>query len=344
VRMWPMPGLQLTCRGRNRRRRKLAHFDRVEWRIIPDPTTATAALQSGEVDWYEVVEPDLVPLLRRNADIRLAPQNPTGYNGALRFNHLHPPFDNVRVRRAVTMGVRQTDYMQVATGGDMNAYRTCRSMFPCGSYYGSDFATDAMQGDINKARAMLAASGYNGEKAVIINPTDLPSVGQMGNVTYDLLRRMRMNVEMAASDWGTVVKRRMSRQPVEEGGWSIFHTYGPSNTRWTPIEHKMIRGLGATAFPGWHRDDVMEAMTRRYVEAPTRAERDAIVHDIQARAFEMVPFCAARDLPGLDGISCQPDGGHLVQCSVFLECSGAGVSWGGRTAAARGRTMAGTSS
>jgi peptide/nickel transport system substrate-binding protein len=233
--------------------RKLAHFDRVEWRIIPDPTTATAALQSGEVDWYEVVEPDLVPLLRRNADIRLAPQNPTGYNGALRFNHLHPPFDNVRVRRAVTMGVRQTDYMQVATGGDMNAYRTCRSMFPCGSYYGSDFATDAMQGDINKARAMLAASGYNGEKAVIINPTDLPSVGQMGNVTYDLLRRMRMNVEMAASDWGTVVKRRMSRQPVEEGGWSIFHTYGPSNTRWTPIEHSMIRGLGATAIQACKR-------------------------------------------------------------------------------------------
>lgn len=269
---------------------KVAHFDRVEWQIIPDSTTATAALQRGEVDWYELVEPDLVPLLRRNADIRLAPQNPTGYNGTLRFNHLHPPFDNVKVRRAVMMGVRQTDYMQSLTGGDVSAYQTCRSMFPCGSYYGTDFPTDAMQGDIDKARAMLLASGYNGEKAVIISPTDLPSVGPQGEVTYDLLRRMGMNAELAASDWGTVIQRRNSREPVEKGGWSIFHTYAPSNIRYTPVEHSMIRGLGATGFPGWYKDDAMEAMTRSFVEASTQAERDAIVHDIQARAFETVPF------------------------------------------------------
>jgi peptide/nickel transport system substrate-binding protein len=269
---------------------KVAHFDRVEWQIIPDSTTASAALQRGEVDWYEVVEPDLVPLLRRNADIRLVPQNPTGYNGTLRFNHLHPPFDNVKARKAVMMGVRQTDYMQAVTGGDASAYQTCRSMFPCGSYYGADFPTDTMQGDIDKARAMLAASGYNGEKAVIINPTDLPPVGLQGEVTYDLLRRMGMNAELAASDWGTVIQRRNSRESVEKGGWSIFHTYAPSNVRWTPVEHSMIRGLGATGFPGWYKDDAMEAMTRRYIEASTQAERDVIVHDIQARAFEMVPF------------------------------------------------------
>jgi peptide/nickel transport system substrate-binding protein len=269
---------------------KVAHFDRVEWHIIQDPTAATAALRNGEIDWYEVVEPDLVPLLRRNSDIRIAPQNPTGYNGTLRFNHLHPPFDNVKVRRAVMMGVRQTDYMEATTGGDVSAYQTCRSMFPCGSYYGADFPTDAMQGDVGKARAMLAVSGYNDEKAVIINPTDLPSVGQMGNVTYDLLRRMNMNVEMAASDWGTVVMRRNSREPVGKGGWSIFHTYAPSIIRDTPVEHSMIRGLGKTGFPGWYRDDEMEAMARRFVEALTQAERDTIVRDVQARAFETVPF------------------------------------------------------
>jgi peptide/nickel transport system substrate-binding protein len=52
----------------------------------------------------------------------------------------------------------------------------------------------------------------------------------------------------------------------------------------------MIRGQGATGFPGWYGDDLMEAMTRRYIEALSQAERDAIVHDVQARAFEMVPF------------------------------------------------------
>lgn len=41
---------------------KVAHFDRIEWKIIPD--AAAAALQSGEVDWYEHVQPDQAPMLR----------------------------------------------------------------------------------------------------------------------------------------------------------------------------------------------------------------------------------------------------------------------------------------
>lgn len=46
---------------------KIAHFDRVEWRIIQDPATASAALQRGEVDWWLTVdfgfgaEPDAGP-------------------------------------------------------------------------------------------------------------------------------------------------------------------------------------------------------------------------------------------------------------------------------------------
>ena len=52
---------------------KLANFERIEWKIIPDASTASAALQNGEVDWYEQAQADLVPLLKRNAEIIIAP-------------------------------------------------------------------------------------------------------------------------------------------------------------------------------------------------------------------------------------------------------------------------------
>jgi peptide/nickel transport system substrate-binding protein len=269
---------------------KVTHFDRIEWRIIPDSATAAAALQSGEVDWYEQVQPDLVPLLRANADIHIGSHNPTGYNGALRFNHLHPPFDNVLARRAVLMGINQADHMDSVTGGDHAAYQTCKSVFPCGSRYGQDIGATAMQGDVDKARAMLAASGYNGEKVVILNPTDLTTVGPLGDVTFGLLRQMGMNVEMVATDWGSVAMRRVSREPVEKGGWSILHTWAPSTIRFTPVEHSQIRGQGAAGWFGWYKDDTMENLTRKFVEAPTAAERDAVVLAIHQRAFEMVPY------------------------------------------------------
>ena len=106
---------------------KIAHFQRIEWKIIPDSATASAALQSGEVDWYEQAQADLVPLLRRNADIVIAPSNPQGYIGGLRFNHLHPPFNDVRLRRAVLAAVNQEDYMRAIMGEDHSAWRICRS-------------------------------------------------------------------------------------------------------------------------------------------------------------------------------------------------------------------------
>jgi peptide/nickel transport system substrate-binding protein len=54
-------------------------LDRIEWITIPDPATAAAALQSGEVDWVEIVIPDLVPVLRKNRNLVTAINDPVGH-------------------------------------------------------------------------------------------------------------------------------------------------------------------------------------------------------------------------------------------------------------------------
>ena len=269
---------------------KVAHFDRIEWRIIPDSATAAAALQNGEVDWYEQVQPDLVALLQKNPKLQLGYHNPTGYNGVLRFNHLQAPFNNVGVRRAVMMAVNQADYMDSVTAGDTTAYLTCKSVFPCGTHYAQEAGGEAMQGNIAKAKQILAQSGYNGEKAVVLSPVDLTTVGPFGDVTFDTLKKIGMNAEMVATDWGTVVQRRISREPVDKGGWSIIHTWRPSTIGYTPIEHSQIRGLGPTAWFGWYKDEEMERLTRRFVETVDTAERDGLVLQIQKRAFDQVPY------------------------------------------------------
>ena len=56
--------------------------DRVEWMVMPDPATAAAALQNGEVDWWESPIPDLVPLLRKNGNINVDIADPLGNIGS----------------------------------------------------------------------------------------------------------------------------------------------------------------------------------------------------------------------------------------------------------------------
>ena len=266
---------------------KVAHMERIVWNVIPDSATAAAALQAGEIDWYEQVQADLVPLLRKNPDIRIGSANPTGFNGILRFNHLHPPFNNVAVRRAVMMAVNQTDYMNAVTGADAAAFRVCKAVLPCGTPYGRELGVSAMPGDLDKAKAALKAAGYNGEKVVIINPTDFVTIGPMGDVTYDLLKKLGMNVEIIQTDWGSVTQRRAMKDP---GAWNIFHTWAPSVVIGDPVQQWFARGLGPTGWFGWYQDEEIEKHSRAWLLGQDQAERDAAADAFQRRAFDNVPY------------------------------------------------------
>ena len=268
---------------------KVAHFERLEWQAIPEQATAAAALKAGEIDWYEQVQPDLVPSLRANPDIRIGNANPTGFNGLLRFNHLHPPFNNLAMRQVVMLAVSQSDYMEALTGGDPSSWAHCRSMYPCGTPYGRD-VPDRMPANLDKAKAALKASGYNGEKVVILSPADVPTIHPMGEVTADLLKRLGMNVEFAVMDWATLVARRASKEPTEKGGWSIFHTWAPSSIIGTPVEHIALRGLGHKAWAGWFADDRIEELVAAWTVSTNDATRAAAAEAVQTRAFETLPF------------------------------------------------------
>ena len=39
-----------------------------------------------------------------------------------------------------------------------------------------------------------------------------------------MLKRVGVNVDYQATDWGMVVQRRASPRPPDEGGWNVFFT------------------------------------------------------------------------------------------------------------------------
>jgi peptide/nickel transport system substrate-binding protein len=270
---------------------KVAHFERIEWHIMPDAATAVAALQTGEADWWDQVHPDLVSLLQRNRDVKVEINDPAGYVGTLRFNCLHAPFDKAAVRRAILYAASQEDYMRAVTGNDPELFRNCFSMFPCGTPYGTEAGADALKGprDFGRAKQMLAEGGYKGEKVVIISPTDLPSMAPWGPVTADLFTRLGMNVDLVETDWGSVVQRRASRAPVEQGGWSVFHTWWPSLSVYTPAINPTLRGQGDKGWFGWYENAKVEALADDWLSAPDAASRGSIAEQIQLESFREVP-------------------------------------------------------
>jgi peptide/nickel transport system substrate-binding protein len=111
---------------------KVVKVDRVEWKAIPDHQTAINALIAGEIDFMESPPHDLYPVLKQDPNVRLFVANPLGNQYTFRFNTLHKPFDNAKVRQAVFYAFNQEDFLKGVIG-DPTYYKTCLSFYPCGS-------------------------------------------------------------------------------------------------------------------------------------------------------------------------------------------------------------------
>ena len=140
---------------------------------------------------------------------------------------------------------------------------------------------------------MLAESGYNGEKVVLINTHEIASIGALGDVTANNLRKLGMNIEIADSDWGTLVARRAKKDPPAQGGWNIFHTTSGGASVHSPVTNFTIdSGCGRSNWFGWPCDEPTEALRREYLLAPDdTARRAALV------ALSSTPVGGAADHP-----------------------------------------------
>ncbi|MGI4942128.1 MAG: ABC transporter substrate-binding protein, partial [Janthinobacterium lividum] len=201
-----------------------AYVDRVVWHTIPDAATAAAALQRGEADWWEQPSGDLLPPLRADANLLVQAKDPGGSMSMIRFNTLQPPFDNPATRRAFLPAIRQSDYMTSVMGEDHRLWNGKCGFFLPGGPLSTEDGRSVMDGapDHAKVKANLQAAGYKGEKVVFVVPSDLASLNAFSAVAADMFRRVGINLDYQASDWGPVAARLANKGPPDQGGWSVW--------------------------------------------------------------------------------------------------------------------------
>jgi len=270
---------------------RMPRIDRVEWTIIVDSATAASAMTQGEQDYWEYPLHDLLPLLRRSRDVVVQQRLAEGTYGVMRFNHLHPPFNNPAVRRAVAMAVDQRDYLRAVAGEEAGGWEACEGVFTCHTPLASEEGSDLLKvRNVDRARAALREAGYAGEKVVLVAPGDYPQINALSLVSADLLRRLGMNVELVSADWGTLVQRRASREPVERGGWSVFHTTSSGQSLSLPIFHLFLRANGDKAWFGWPGDPEIERLREAWIDAPDPAAARAVGVALNRAAMHSLPY------------------------------------------------------
>ncbi len=268
---------------------KVVHLDQVIWENIADEQTASAALTAGEIDFYELPPLDLIKQLSSNPDIKLKVMNPTGNDGICRLNWFNPPFDNVKARQAMLYLIDQKAILN-ATFGDPKYYNASPSIFGYGTTMANDANTDWFKQAPNpaKAKQLFQEAGYKGEKVVVLQATDFAFMNNSAQLIAGWLQNIGVNAELAAMNWGEVITRRASMKPIDQGGWSVFITYGGGYDFADPAMLIAMAANGKKGWFGWPENEAYEALRSKWAEAGSVADQQAIAKQMQAAAYDFV--------------------------------------------------------
>jgi peptide/nickel transport system substrate-binding protein len=146
-----------------------AKIDKVIFKPISDNAARLQALQSGEIQGYDLVEPQDIPTIQGDSNLQLLdrPAFNVGYVG---FNQKAKPLDNLKVRQAIAYALNRQEVVDSFYGG--RGVVAKEFMPPEVEGYADD-VTDYPY-DVNKAKQTLAASGVSTPiKITFCYPTDV---------------------------------------------------------------------------------------------------------------------------------------------------------------------------
>ncbi|MGY8669356.1 ABC transporter substrate-binding protein [Bradyrhizobium sp. UFLA05-109] len=268
---------------------KIVKVDRVVWDTMPDQQTAITALQAGEIDLVQRPPIDLLPGIESDPNLALQLMCTGGSVWYLRLNFLQKPFNNVTARQALLHLIDQEAFMRAAVGNP-KYFGAVTSVFGKENLYSNDENTGWYKkgGDPEKAKQLFKKAGYAGEKVVILQPTDIREVSDIAQLLALTLQKIGINAELAASDFGGVVRRRVNKGPVQDGGWSILIASNSNYSLGDPLNTAILSANGDKAWIGWPKSDEYEDLRSQWANLETIEQRKSLARKMQRVWWDFV--------------------------------------------------------
>jgi peptide/nickel transport system substrate-binding protein len=265
---------------------KVVNVDRVVWRPIRDHQQAVNALLAGEIDYIESPPHDLQALIKADKNVYQFEWNKMGNQFTFRFNTLHKPFDNPKIRQAVFYAFNQEDFLK-AVVGEPEFYKVCKAMFICGMPFATEAGMeDKLESNFKKARELLQEAKYDGTPVVLMHSTDLQVLTNLAPVAKSLMERAGFKVDMQSMDWQTVVARRAKKDAPDAGGWNAFLTSWVAGDLLNPVMAGFFNSACDKAMFGWPCDEQIEKLRDDFAKALDVDKQKEIVAALQKRVAE----------------------------------------------------------
>lgn len=258
-------------------------IERLEFRFIADPSSAVAALLSGDLDAYPGM-PAPETLAQFEADPRFTVAvGTTNGEVILALNHSKPPFDDLGVRRAVSHAL---DRREIIDGAYYGYGEPIGSFFPPHDPAYVDL-TGAYPLDHDAARALLTEAGHPDGLSVSLRLPPFPYARRSGEIIQSQLAKIGVTANIENVEWAF---------------W-ISEVFREKNYDMTIIAHTEANDLGNFARgPGyyWGYDNPEFNALWDAIRAEADPDRrDALLQDAQRMVTEDAVHGFLFQLPAL---------------------------------------------
>lgn len=144
-------------------RKPLPYLDEIVFQIVPNESSAVAALKTGAIDWFQFSDAAVAAQIKGDSSVQYNQAPFLSYN-YLGLNTTKPPFDNVKARLAVSYALNRKEIIDVTleglgqpTGPIVPAIATLA--IPTSEYPSYTFSVD-------KAKSLLAEANLSGGASV----------------------------------------------------------------------------------------------------------------------------------------------------------------------------------
>lgn len=169
----------------------------VTFQFITEASTALSALQAGEIDWTDSVPTQRIAQLQGDDSLKLAvtPSNDYWY---LALNEARPPWNDVRVRRAIAYAIDRESIVQATSYGSASANQLA---IPEGNPWFTPY--DTYRYDIDEAKRLLQEADARPNDLDMLVTSEYPETITAAQVIADNLKPLGITVNIRTVDFAT---------------------------------------------------------------------------------------------------------------------------------------------
>ena len=253
--------------------------DEVRFMIIPDSSTARAALLRGDIDIIPDIANADVRELKTNSKVELSVVSNMGLVGIL-LQTRDPLLKNVKLRQAIAAALDTEEIVASVTDG---LGKPNNSIVPAMSTYYTPVQAKGYRFDKAAAKKLLAEAGYKGEPLVMLANKRYPQSFDSAVIAQQMLQNAGINATIEVLEWATQLDR------YSKGNYQLQAF--PYSARLDPaLSFESVTGPKETQPRKVWDNPEAQALLDKSMVVSDKAERQAIFDELHKRFIDEVPM------------------------------------------------------